>query len=95
MLGALTLTGTPPVVAAAAVIVYRVAGYWAVGAAGTAVAVTLTRRRPRARAATHPSSQRAAMTRARTALRPWQRAVGSQEEAPTSPASHYTGPAAP
>ena len=38
MLGALTLTGTPPAAAAAAVIVYRVAGYWAVGAAGTAVA---------------------------------------------------------
>ena len=34
MLGALTLTGTPPAAAAAAVIVYRVAGCWAVGAAG-------------------------------------------------------------
>ncbi len=36
VLGALTLTGTRPAAAAAAVIVYRVAGYWAVGAAGTA-----------------------------------------------------------
>ena len=37
MLGALTLTltGTASVAAAAAVIVYRVAGCWAVGAAGT------------------------------------------------------------
>jgi putative heme transporter len=47
LLGALTLTGTPPTAVAAAVIVYRVAGYWAVGAAGTAVAATLARRRPR------------------------------------------------
>ena len=41
MLGALTLTGTPPAAAAAAVIAYRVAGYWALGAAGTAVAAVL------------------------------------------------------
>ncbi len=45
VLGALTLTGTPPAAAAAAVIVYRVAGYWAVGVAETAVAATLARRR--------------------------------------------------
>ena len=45
VLGALTLTGTPPTAAAAAVIVYRVAGYWAVGATGTAVAAALARRR--------------------------------------------------
>src|SRR5260221_552189 len=32
MLGALPLPGPPPAAAAAAVIVYRVAGYWAVGA---------------------------------------------------------------
>ena len=44
VLGALTLAGTPPGAAAAAVIVYRVAGYWAVGAAGIAVAGILTRR---------------------------------------------------
>jgi hypothetical protein len=43
-LGALTLTGTRPAAAAAAVIVYRVAGYWAVGAAGTATAATRRRR---------------------------------------------------
>ena len=47
VLGALTLTGTPPAAAAAAVIIYRVAGYWAVGAAGTAAAATLGRRRSR------------------------------------------------
>ena len=49
MLGALTLTGTPP---AAAVIVYRVTRYWAVGATGAAVAAALARRRPRG--ALHP-----------------------------------------
>jgi len=47
VLGALTLTGTPPAAAAAAVIVYRVAGYWAVGATGAAVAGALARSRPR------------------------------------------------
>jgi uncharacterized membrane protein YbhN (UPF0104 family) len=46
VLGALTLTGTPPAAAAAAVIVYRVAGYWAVGATGTAAAAALALRRP-------------------------------------------------
>ena len=45
-LGALTLTGTPLAAAAAAVIIYRVAGCWAVGAAGTAVAAALARRSP-------------------------------------------------
>jgi len=44
LLGALTLTGTPPSAAVAAVIVYRVAGYWAVGATGTGVAAALARR---------------------------------------------------
>jgi len=43
VLGALTLTGTPPTAAAAAVIVCRVAGYWAVGATGIAVAAALAR----------------------------------------------------
>jgi hypothetical protein len=46
LLGALTLPGTPPAGAAAAVIVYRVAGCWAVGAAGTAVAAAVARRSP-------------------------------------------------
>ena len=46
VLGALTLTGTPPAAAAAAVIVYRVTGYWTVGATGAAVAAALARRRP-------------------------------------------------
>jgi uncharacterized membrane protein YbhN (UPF0104 family) len=80
VLGALTLTGTPPAAAAAAVIVYRVAGYWAVGAAGTAAAATLTRR-SRGLGVKLPRSQQAAMTRARTALRPWQRS-------PDQPALH-------
>ena len=46
VLGALTLTGTPAAAAAAAVIAYRVTGYWAVGATGAAVAAGLARRRP-------------------------------------------------
>jgi uncharacterized membrane protein YbhN (UPF0104 family) len=44
LLGALTLTGTPPATATAAAIIYRVAGYWAVGVTGTAVAAALARR---------------------------------------------------
>jgi uncharacterized membrane protein YbhN (UPF0104 family) len=44
VLGALALTGTSPAAAAAAVIIYRVAGYWAVGATGSAVAAALARR---------------------------------------------------
>ncbi len=44
-LGALTLTGTPPAAAAAAIIVYRVAGYWTLGAAGATVAAVLSRHR--------------------------------------------------
>jgi putative heme transporter len=46
VLGGLMLTGTSPSAAAAAVIAYRVAGYWAVGAVGTAVAIAVTRRPP-------------------------------------------------
>jgi putative heme transporter len=46
VLGGLMLTGTSPSAAAAAVIAYRVAGYWAVGAAGTTVAIAVTRRSP-------------------------------------------------
>jgi uncharacterized membrane protein YbhN (UPF0104 family) len=44
-LGALALSGTHPATAAGAVIVYRVARYWAPGAAGAAAA-TLTWRHP-------------------------------------------------
>ena len=44
VLGALTLAGIPPAAAAAAVIVYRVTGYWAVGVTGAAVAAALARR---------------------------------------------------
>ena len=39
----LTLTGSGPAAAAAAVIVYRVAGCWAVGTTGTALADALAR----------------------------------------------------
>jgi hypothetical protein len=50
VLSALALTGTRPATATAAVIIYRVAGYWAPGAAGAITAAVLTRRHP-ARAA--------------------------------------------
>jgi hypothetical protein len=46
VLGALALTGAHPATALAAVIVYRVAGYWAPGAAGAITATVLTRCHP-------------------------------------------------
>ena len=46
VLGALALTGTHPATALTAVIIYRVAGYWAPGAAGAITAAVLTRRHP-------------------------------------------------
>jgi hypothetical protein len=46
VLGALALTGTQPATALTAVIVYRVAGHWAPGAAGAVTAALLTRRHP-------------------------------------------------
>ena len=47
VLGALALAGSHPAAAAvAAVVVYRVAGYWAPGGAGTIVAAVLARRHP-------------------------------------------------
>jgi hypothetical protein len=45
-LGALALSGTHPATAAGAVIVYRVARYWAPGAVGVVAAAALTRRHP-------------------------------------------------
>jgi len=44
VLASLALTGTPAAGAAAAVLLYRVAGYWAVGAAGALAAAMLARR---------------------------------------------------
>jgi Lysylphosphatidylglycerol synthase TM region/SPW repeat len=46
VLGALALTGTHPATALTAVIVYRIAGYWAPGAVGAATAALLTCRHP-------------------------------------------------
>jgi uncharacterized membrane protein YbhN (UPF0104 family) len=69
LFSALTLTGTPPAAAAAAVIVYRVAGYWAVGATGTAVAAALARRHRGPRRAAAPTLSGQAMTTVRKALR--------------------------
>jgi hypothetical protein len=57
VLGALALTGTHPATALTAVIIYRVAGYWAPGAAGAITAAVLTRRHP-ARAARPPAPLR-------------------------------------
>ena len=45
VLASLALTGTPAAGAAAAVLVYRVAGYWAIGAAGALTAAVLARQR--------------------------------------------------
>lgn len=58
VLGALTLTGTSPAAAGAAVIIYQVLGYWAVGAAGTAMAAALARRPQGSPAHYAPSSHR-------------------------------------
>ena len=44
VLASLALTGTPAPGAAAAVLLYRIAGYWAIGAAGALTAAVLTRR---------------------------------------------------
>jgi uncharacterized membrane protein YbhN (UPF0104 family) len=57
VLGALALSGTRPATALTAVIIYRVAGYWAPGAAGAITAAVLTRRHP-ARAARPPAPLR-------------------------------------
>ena len=57
VLGALALTGTRPATALTAVIIYRVAGYWAPGVAGAITAAVLTRRHP-ARAARPPAPLR-------------------------------------
>src|SRR5262249_13076961 len=46
VLGALALIGTRPATALTAVIIYRVAGYWAPGTAGAVMAALLTRRYP-------------------------------------------------
>jgi putative heme transporter len=46
VIGGLALTGTPPAAAAVAALIYRAAGYWAVGAAGTATAALTHRRSP-------------------------------------------------
>ncbi len=46
VLGALALAGTHPASAASAVLVYRVAGYWAPGAVGAVAAAVLTWRSP-------------------------------------------------
>ena len=87
VLGALALTGTRPATALTAVIVYRVAGYWAPGAAGAITAAVLTRRHP-ARAARPlaplrpqapappapgqpPSPRQAASAAGARAARPW------------------------
>ena len=50
VLASLTLTGTPAASAAAAALIYRVAGYWAVGAAGGFTAAVLARHHPATRA---------------------------------------------
>jgi uncharacterized membrane protein YbhN (UPF0104 family) len=82
LLGALALTGIHPTTAAAAVIVYRVAAYWAPGAAGVITAGALTRVRP-APAAPRP------LASLRTPAFP----PGASPDIPEDP--HSTGQAAP
>jgi hypothetical protein len=85
--GVLALTGAHPATALTAVIIYRIAGYWAPGAAGAVTAALLTRRH-RAQAARPvtplnpqappppalgqpPSPRRAASAAGACAARPW------------------------
>jgi len=77
VLGALALTGTHPATALTAVIVYRVAGYWAPGAAGAVTAALLTR---------HPASA----ARPVTPLRP-QAPPPPAPQRPTSPRQAASG----
>jgi uncharacterized membrane protein YbhN (UPF0104 family) len=78
VLGALALSGISPASAAAAVVVYRVAGYWTVGAAGTAVAAALARR-PGAKP---PAPSAFATTRGRGRRQPEQRLPGESGREP-------------
>lgn len=72
VLGGFMLTGASPSAAAAAVIAYRVGGYWAVGAVGTAVAIAVTRRPPQHGTPAAPGgpTQRRRNRRSRAPARP-------------------------
>ena len=82
LLGALALTGIHPTTAAAAVIVYRVAAYWAPGAVGVITAGALTRVRPA------PAAPRPLASLGTPAFPP-----GASPDIPEDP--HSTGQAAP
>jgi len=57
LLGALTLTGTPLAAAAVAAVIYRLLGYWAVGAAATCVITAMRRRHPSLTSPTPPGGK--------------------------------------
>jgi hypothetical protein len=110
VLGALALTGTHPATALTAVIIYRVAGYWAPGAAGAVTAALLTRRHPaqaarpvtplRPQAPPPPAPGQPGITPARAhpracpASRTPQTAEGHAASARSPPGPGVTGPAA-
>jgi hypothetical protein len=88
VLGALALTGTHPATALTAVIVYRIAGYWAPGAAGAVAAALLTHRHP-ARAARSVTPLRPQVPPPRTTERlpsPGQAASAEPAAQPIAPA---------
>src|SRR5262245_17299175 len=91
VLGALALTGTRPGTAMTTVIVYRVAGYWAPGAAGAVTAATLTRRHP-ARAAPHQAC--ACSPKGPPSQQDPQTAAGHAASARSPPGPGATDPAA-
>jgi uncharacterized membrane protein YbhN (UPF0104 family) len=110
VLGALALTGTRPATALTAVIIYRVAGYWAPGAAGAVTAALLSRRHParaarpvtplRPQAPPPPAPGQPGITPARVhpgacpASRTPQTAEGHAASARSPPGPGVTGPAA-
>jgi hypothetical protein len=110
VLGALALTGTHPATALTAVIIYRVAGYWAPGAAGAVTAALLSRRHPaqaarpvtplRSQAPPPPAPGQPGITPARVhpgacpASRTPQTAEGHAASARSPPGPGVTGPAA-
>jgi len=89
VLGALALTGTHPAAALTAVIVYRVAGYWAPGAAGAFTAALLTRRHvaPAARPVTPLRTQPPPPPAPQTPPSPRQAASPAPSAQPVAPAA--------
>jgi hypothetical protein len=96
VLGALALTGTRPATTLTAVIVYRVAGFWAPGAAGAITAALLTRRRPRGSRSAHARPHPPRRPRGRSCLPPGPQKVTAMSAHPGkhAPAAWAAGRAA-